>query len=125
MDKYLIVMLGSALGGSLRYWLSNVVYKFLPVTFPYGTLVVNFTGSFILALVIFYFDEKFLISPLLKLFLTIGICGGFTTFSTFSLETFNLFKEAEYFYAIANIFLSVIICLAAVYFGYVVSRIGS
>jgi CrcB protein len=123
MMNYLLVFAGSAVGGALRYWLSNAVYKFLPAVFPYGTLAVNIIGSFILGLIIFVFDEKELINNQLKIFLTIGFCGGFTTFSTFSLETFNLFRDSQYFLAAVNIFLSVIFCVAGVFLAYIVSKI--
>jgi CrcB protein len=123
MINYLIVSLGAAIGGALRYWLSNLSYKFFPVTFPYGTLAVNIIGSFLLGLIIFIFDEKELISSQLKIFLTIGLCGGFTTFSTFSLETFYLIKDSEYLLAAANIILSTMLCIAGVFLAYIVSKI--
>lgn len=116
MINYLLVSTGAALGGAARYWLSNQVYKILPENFPYGTLTVNFLGSFILGIIIYLFDSKELISPDLRLFLTIGFCGGFTTFSTFSLETVNLIKNSEYFLASMNIASSILLCFAAVYF---------
>ena len=120
--KYLIVSLGSAIGGGFRYWLSNFVYKFLPITFPYGTLMVNILGSFVLGLIIFYLDERELINTNVKLFLSIGFCGGFTTFSTFSLETFNLLKESQFLYAGLNIFTSLLLCLGGIFLAYLVSR---
>ena len=123
MEKYLIVSLGAAIGGSFRYWLSNQVYKILPSTFPYGTLTVNILGSFLLGFIIFYFDEKGIISPSLKLFLTIGFCGGFTTFSTFSLETINLLRDSEILLASYNIILSVVLCLLGIYLAYLLAKI--
>ena|SRR5690606_15737141 len=123
MLNYLIVSIGAAIGGAARYWLSNAVYKFFPATFPYGTLVVNITGSFLLGLIIFIFDERELINNQLKIFLTIGFCGGFTTFSTFSFETFNLLKESQYYLAAVNIVLSLILCIAGVFLAYIVSKI--
>jgi CrcB protein len=116
-------MLGSALGGALRYWLSSAVYRFLPVTFPYGTLTVNIVGSFILGLIMFLFDERELINNQLRLFLTIGFCGGFTTFSTFSLETFNLLKDSEYLLASLNIILNLFMCLTGVFLAYIISKL--
>lgn len=123
MKNYIAVFLGAGLGGSLRYWLSGIIYKFLPALFPFGTLAVNVLGSIALGVIIFGFDEKGLISPLFKLFLGVGICGGFTTFSTFSFETFNLMRDSEYFLAGLNVFLNVLVSFLGVYFGYLIARI--
>ncbi|HKB87220.1 MAG TPA: fluoride efflux transporter CrcB [Ignavibacteriaceae bacterium] len=125
MINYLIVSLGAALGGGLRYWASNVTYRFLPSTFPYGTLAVNIIGSFILGIIIFVFDQKELISPGMKLFLTIGFCGGFTTFSTFSLETINLLKDSQFIPGLLNILLNLFLCLAGVALAYFISKVWS
>ena len=121
--NYLLVSIGAAIGGAFRYWLSSYVYKFLPITFPFGTLAVNFLGSFLLGIIIFYFDEKELISPGLRLFLTIGFCGGFTTFSTFSLETLNLFRDSEFLLGFGNIILSMLLCIGGIYAAYLLSKI--
>lgn len=123
MNIYLLVSLGAAIGGALRYWLSNYVYKFLPAVFPYGTLAVNVIGSFIIGIIIFYFDQKQLISSNLRLFLTVGFCGGFTTFSTFSLETINLFRDSQFGVGILNIFLNLFLCLIGVYIAYLLSKL--
>jgi fluoride exporter len=120
--NYLYVTFGAAIGGALRYWLSGAVYKILPETFPYGTFTVNFIGSFILGIIMLYFNERELISQELRLFLTVGFCGGFTTFSTFSLETFNLLKNQELLLGFGNILLNVTLCLAGIYIAYVISK---
>src|SRR3989304_4047053 len=108
MFNYVVVSIGAAIGGALRFWLSNYTYKFLPETFPFGTLLINVVGSFILGLVMFYFNDKELVGPHLRIFLAIGFCGGFTTFSTFSLETMNLFRESQiwfgFLYIISHFF---------------------
>jgi CrcB protein len=122
MQNYLIVALGAAFGGVFRYWMSGAVQKILPSTFPYGTLSVNVLGSFILGYIIFFFDSRELISPGLKIFLTIGFCGGFTTFSTFSLETINLLRDSEYFFAIINMGLNLFLTLFAVILSYYLSK---
>lgn len=116
-------MFGSALGGALRYWLSSAVYKFLPAIFPFGTLTVNVIGSFILGSIIFFFDDRELLNNQLRFFLTIGFCGGFTTFSTFSVETFNLLKDSQYLLATLNILSNVILCLAGVFLAYAISKL--
>lgn len=120
--KFLIVALGSGIGGALRFWISSLAQKFLPVYFPYGTLTVNLLGSFVLGVLIFGFDEKQLLSTNIKLMLTVGLCGGFTTFSTFSFETFNLIKETEFLLAGLNILLNIILTIAGVYLGYLITR---
>jgi len=120
--KFLIVALGSGIGGALRFWISSLSQKFLPVYFPYGTLTVNLLGSFVLGIIIFGFDEKQLLSTNVKLLLTVGLCGGFTTFSTFSFETFNLLKETEFLLAGLNILLNIILTIAGVYLGYLITR---
>ncbi len=125
MMNYLIVSLGAAIGGGMRYWVSNLTYKFLPSTFPYGTLAVNVIGSFILGVIIFMFDDKELITPGVRLFLAVGFCGGFTTFSTFSLETINLLKDSQIIPAFLNILLSLFLCLAGVALAYFISKVWS
>ena len=122
MFKYFIVFIGSGIGGSFRYWLSSLIHKYAPPYFPYGTFVINILGSLILGWMIFGLDEKDLINPSLKLFIGIGFCGGFTTFSTFSLETFNLMKNGEILLAGLNILLSVIISLIGIYIAYLLTR---
>jgi len=120
--KYLIVAIGAGLGGSLRYWLSNVISKIAPFFFPYGTLAVNILGSIILGILIFGFDEKGVLSPSLKLLIGVGFCGGLTTFSTFSFETFNLLKNTEFLLAGLNIFVNMALTLAGIYIGYLITR---
>ncbi len=122
MLKYTLVSLGAAIGGALRYWLSNYVYKFLPENFPYGTLTVNVVGSFLVGFFIFYLSDREIISSNLKLFLTVGFCGGFTTFSTFSLETMNLFRNSEFLLAGFNILLNLFLCLLGVYLAYIIFK---
>ena len=117
MEKYLIVSLGAALGGSVRYWLSNVVYKILPSTFPYGTLTVNILGSFILGFIIYSVSLGRNISPEMRDFITIGMLGGFTTMSAFAYESFRLMELNQMMLFALNIALNVILCIAAVYAG--------
>lgn len=120
--KYLIVFIGAGIGGGFRYWLTSLVQKYYPPYFPIGTLVVNLIGSFILGLMIFGLDEKELISPSVKLFIGIGFCGGFTTFSSFSFETFNLIRDAEFLFAGLNIIANVLLTLFGVYIAYLITR---
>ncbi|MFH0734609.1 MAG: fluoride efflux transporter CrcB [bacterium] len=122
MLKYILTFIGAGLGGSLRLFISANINKIFPVYFPNGTLVVNTLGSFLLGAIIFGLDENKVLSSELKIFLTIGFCGGFTTFSTFSLETINLLKNAEFLLGGLNIILSLILCLGSVYLAYIIFR---
>ena len=120
--KYLLVFLGSGLGGSFRFFISSLLNKFTTISFPFGTLTVNILGSFLLGVLFFGFDTKEYFSPELKLLLAVGFCGGFTTFSTFSLETVNLIKDSHYLFASLNIFGNLILSIVGVYLGYLVTK---
>ena len=123
MLNYILVSAGAAIGGALRYGISTYIQKNISVIFPYGTLVVNIVGSFFLGIVMFYLNEKELIGNEFRLFLTIGFCGGFTTFSTFSFETLNLFRDSEFGLAIYNVLLNVVLCLLGIYLAYLISKL--
>lgn len=123
MKLYLIVAAGSGVGGFLRYVLSDIVYKYSASLFPYGTLFVNIIGSFLLGFVLFYLDATKLISSEMRLFLTVGLCGGLTTFSTFSYETIKLIQDSEYLLAGTNVLLNVFITLLAVLLAAFISKL--
>jgi CrcB protein len=111
---------GGALGTMLRFWLSGVVAQAFGERFPTGTLVINVTGSFVIGLFAAMTgpDGRFMIRPLGRQFFMIGICGGYTTFSSFSLQTLNLAREGQWAYAGLNIGLSLVLCLAAAWLGF-------
>jgi CrcB protein len=117
---YLWVALGGALGSVTRFWVSGLVAERYAQAFPWNTLVVNVTGSFIIGVLAALTepDGRWLAPPGVRQFLMIGICGGYTTFSSFSLQTFNLLREREWLYAGGNIVLSVILCLVATWLGW-------
>lgn len=119
LKLYSIVMLGGALGTGLRFWLSNFVTARHGTTFPWGTLAVNVIGSFIIGLIagVTGPEGKFVLSPLTRQFVTIGILGGFTTFSSFSAQTVSLLSAGEWLRAGANIVLSVSLCLLVCWLG--------
>jgi len=114
------VATGGALGSVGRYWLSGVVATRVGETFPWGTVVVNISGSFLIGVLAALTapEGRWLASPGLRLFLMIGVCGGYTTFSSFSLQTLNLLRAGEWAYAIGNVLLSVLLCLVGVWLGY-------
>ncbi|MGH7581410.1 MAG: fluoride efflux transporter CrcB [Gemmatimonadales bacterium] len=113
---------GSALGGMSRYLVSGLVQRLLDTTFPAGTLVVNLTGSFLLGLFLRYALETPTLSPELRAFLTIGFCGGYTTFSTFSYETLALLEDGEWTRAGLYAGFSVALALVATLLGFLVAR---
>ena len=122
MDRfsYLLVAGGGAFGSVLRFWLSGVVGRRWGETFPYGTLLVNITGC----LAIGFFatltgpEGRALVRPEWRLAFMTGVCGGYTTFSSFGLQTLNLGLEGDWLRAGANVLLSVILCLVAVWVGH-------
>jgi CrcB protein len=113
---------GSALGGMSRYLVGGMVQRILDTTFPAGTLVVNLTGSFLLGLFLRYALETPTLTPELRAFLTIGFCGGYTTFSTFSYETFALLEDGEWTRAATYVALSLLLALGATILGFMVAR---
>ena len=127
MIAYFWVALGGALGSVARFWINGLTIseKFpgTAATFPLGTLLVNVTGSFLIGVIAaLAIPEGRMDSPsrtFTTQFLMIGICGGYTTFSSFSLQTMNLLRDREFIYAGGNIILSVILCMVAVWLGYV------
>jgi CrcB protein len=118
-----LVALGGLLGSVGRYWLSGFVQRLDGSEFPLGTLTVNVIGSFAVALIMVLSVERGAISPNARTFLTIGVCGGFTTMSTFSYETLALARDGEFGLATLNAGATVVSCFAAVWFGAMVGRL--
>ena len=118
----LYVFVGGGIGSAARYLVSGLVYRLTGNSFPYGTLAVNVIGCFVIGLLMTAFQERFLVNPSLRMFLTIGILGGFTTFSTFSYETVMLLHDAEFWYAGLNIAVSIFTCLAGTYAGMLIGN---
>lgn len=121
MTKILFLAAGGAIGTLLRYSLSGLTYRFFDSVFPWGTLFVNLAGSFVIGLLWGFFDiENF--SSNVRNFIFIGILGGFTTFSTFALENFSLFRDGEIKLALSNIMASNIFGIILVFAGYLLSK---
>lgn len=118
-----MVFAGGGIGAAARYWLSGLAYQRWGSEFPSGTLLVNVIGCFLIGLLMSIFEERFVLYPSLRIFLTIGILGGFTTFSSFGFETVALLRDGELFYASANVLLSVVTCLGGTWLGFSLGRI--
>ncbi|MDD5097781.1 MAG: fluoride efflux transporter CrcB [Candidatus Omnitrophica bacterium] len=117
MMKLLNLIIGGAVGTVARYALGGAVYRLMGTSFPYGTLVVNVSGCFILGFLASLSDKKFILGPDARLLLMIGFCGAFTTFSTLIFESDVLVKNGQPMRAFTNIFISVVL-------GFILFRIG-
>ena len=122
MRILLLIGTGSFIGGVLRYAFSQFIQTKFLSSFPFGTLGVNIIGCFAIGIV-FALSEKTNMSPEMRLFLATGICGGFTTFSAFSNETFSLMRDGQLFYASAYITSSVLFGLLATFIGYSILKL--
>jgi CrcB protein len=120
MALYLWIAFGSALGGVARFWCSGVIARLFGETFPWGTLIVNVSGSLVIGVIaaLTVPEGRIFIGPTARLAVMAGFLGGYTTFSSFSLQTLALMQDGEWWLAFANVALSVVLCLVAVWVGY-------
>ena len=125
MSQIILVGIGGFIGSVFRFLLSGFVHRLVPLSeFPFGTFAVNVIGCLLIGLLNGLAETRQVIGPELRLFLMIGMLGGFTTFSAFGSETLVLIRAAEVFRAIGNIFLLVFFGLVAVWLGDMIGRIG-
>ncbi len=120
--NYFLVAIGAAIGGTLRYFLSSSFQTQTPDSFPWTTLAINIAGSFLLGLIMQLAADRNIIGENLKVFLTIGFCGGFTTFSTFSFETISLFQSGEMLRGLLYIGASNVLSILAAFGGYSIGK---
>lgn len=117
------IALGSAIGGMLRYLLGGWIQRAAGHGFPLGTLVINVSGSLALGLLLRWASHPPTLNPDLRAFLTVGLCGGFTTFSTFSAESITLMQDGQWGKAMTYVLLSVTLSLAATAAGFAMARV--
>lgn len=122
MKQMIAIAVGGAVGSLLRYAASNAVHLWMTRSFPYGTLVVNVSGCLVMGILYVLLIERLNLGPEWRAALLVGLLGGYTTFSSFSMETLLLFENGEHVKAFANIILSVSLCLAAVWLGVAAGR---
>jgi fluoride exporter len=122
MQKTLFIALAGLAGTLLRYWLSGFVARQYGETFPWGTMAVNVIGCFLAGAVFYLTEERFLVSPTVRTVILIGFLGGFTTFSSYGLQTFTLLRDGELGLATLNIAASNVLGLLMVWTGYVVFK---
>lgn len=121
--NYIWIFIGGGLGSVARFELGQKVSKIAGTSFPFATICINIISCFILGLLFNLLVGKGTGTQTARLLLGVGFCGGFSTFSTFTLESFELFRSGNYIYAGANIILSVVICLFGFWAGWSVSKI--
>ena len=122
MRTFWAVALGAALGGVARYYLASAVQQRVGPTFPWGTLVINVSGSLLLGVLMRYALATPSVSSELRVFLTTGFCGGYTTFSTYSYETATLLEDGQYTRAGSYALASVVLALVATFAGFILAR---
>lgn len=122
MEKILLIAIGGAVGAVLRYIVAGIPYRFLDPVFPYGTLLVNLTGAYIIG-ILFALSERIEIPSDIRFLVLIGILGAFTTFSTFAIETTNLFRDKEIIPALVNLLVTNFAGILLVYLGIFSTRV--
>jgi CrcB protein len=119
---YLWIALGAVAGASARYLVSGYVARTFASVFPYGTLVINITGSFVLGFFLILAGERVLLDPRWRLLIAIGFCGSYTTFSSYAFESVAYFEQGQWLLLALNIITSNALCLAAVLAGAAIAR---
>lgn len=121
--NFVIVALGAIFGANLRYILSRLLAKLIGPAFPYGTLLINVSGSFIVGWFMIWTTERVLVDPRWRLLIVIGFCGGFTTFSSYAFETMAYFEQGQWGLMATNIFANNLLSLLAVLAGMALARV--
>jgi fluoride exporter len=122
LETILWISLGAIVGANLRYFVAQQVARLASPGFPYGTLAINVTGSFVLGFFLIWTTERVLADPRWRLLIAVGFCGGYTTFSSFAYESFALMEQGQWLSSLWNIFGTNFLCLAAVLLGAVLAR---
>jgi fluoride exporter len=122
MRAYLWVSVGAIAGANLRYFVSRLAAKLISTDFPYGTLLINVSGSLLVGFFLAYTTERVLVDPKWRWLVAIGFCGSYTTFSSFAYETIAYFEQGHWLLFTTNILLNNLLCLAAVLLGIAAAR---
>lgn len=122
MNEILVISLGAILGANARWIISRYAARILGPVFPYGTLVINVSGSFVVGFFMIWATERVLLDPRWRLLVVVGFCGAFTTFSSFAFETMAYFEQGQWLLMSANFLSNNLLCLAAVLAGMALAR---
>jgi CrcB protein len=122
LKDFLAISVAAILGANLRYLLSRLAAREFGPVFPYGTLIINILGSFIVGLFVIWTTERVLVDPRWRLLVVVGFCGSFTTFSSYAFETMSFFEQGQWGLMLANIFGNNLLCLAGALAGVALAR---
>lgn len=121
MENFILISIGAIAGANLRFWVGDWAAQRLGATFPFGTLIINLMGTFLLGFFVAVTTERFLLDPRWRLLIAIGFCGSYTTFSTYMFESVNLLASGQYAAGLVNLFgslaLGVAVMTAALFLG--------
>lgn len=122
MQTVLLISIGAIIGANLRYFVALYVTKMMPSSFPLGTFIINISASFILGFFLIWTTERVLADPRWRLFIAVGFCATYSTYSSFAFETFALFEKGQMAVAALNILATNVVCLIAVMLGAMLAR---
>jgi CrcB protein len=122
LQTVLLISLGAVVGANLRYFVAQYVARMIPSSFPYGTLVINITASFILGFFLIWTSERVLADPRWRILIAVGFCATYSTYSSYAFETFALFEKGQLPLALLNILGTNVVCFVAVALGAVLAR---
>ena len=123
IKELLVISVGAIFGANARYFLSRYAAKILGTVFPYGTLIINVVGSFIVGFFVIWATERVLIDPRWRLLVVVGFCGAFTTFSSFAFETMAYFEQGQWILMLTNFLTNNLLCLGAALAGMALARV--
>ena len=123
MKDFLAISIAALVGANLRYLLSRLTVEKLGPIFPYGTLLINVAGSFIVGFFVIWTTERVLIDPRWRVLVVVGFCGSFTTFSSYAFETVAYFEHGQWLLMLANILSNNLLCLGATLVGMALARV--
>jgi CrcB protein len=122
LQTVLLISLGAILGANLRYFVAQYVAKIIPSSFPFGTLVINISASFILGFFLIWTSERVLADPRWRIFIAVGFCATYSTYSSYAFETFALFEKGQFSMAVLNFVVTNAVCFFAVMAGAALAR---
>ena len=122
VQTVVLISLGAIIGANLRYFVAQLVARLVPASFPFGTLIINISASFILGFFLIWTSERVLADPRWRLFIAVGFCATYSTYSSYAFETFALFEKGLFLMAVLNFLATNVVCFIAVVLGAVLAR---